>query len=169
MYYWFKYWVSMFGEFEEPHVDPWPMSGDIWGSSCNIQALGKHLDGGTDANGKTTTNDIDLSRSFQPLNDDLLCHFHPFSSIFIHFSSISSIWPFVPTTFVFVAPTSSAGLHDLWKFHPRHWDALPGLSRNDGFAKWKMAIESSLIYLWKMLMFHSCFFLGGGIFNGTLA
>ena len=27
MYYWFKYWVSMFGEFEEPHVDPWPMSG----------------------------------------------------------------------------------------------------------------------------------------------
>ena len=101
----------MFGQFEEPHVDPWPMAGDIWGSSCNIQALGKHLDGGCQWENYKKWH---WSLSFEHLNDDLSYAiissiFHPFSSLSIHCSSIchpffihfSSIWPFVPTTFVF--------------------------------------------------------------------
>ena len=112
------------GTFEVPAAISRP-----WGSSILM----------ADANGKTPTHDIDLSRSFQPLNDDLLCHVHPCSSIFHpfdrSFQALSFFWlpHHPPGCMISENSTPGIGTHFLG-------------SAESTFANWKMAIESSLIY-----------------------
>lgn len=137
----------MFGQFEEPHVDPWPMAGDIWGSSCNIQALGKHLDGGCQWENYKKWH---WSLSFEHLNDDLSYAiissiFHPFSSLSIHCSSICH--PFFIHFFNFF----SSILHPFFIHCPTNCTIISSLSH------WKSQ-KKSQFFSWFSWLVTAAFF-----------